>query len=112
MLDRIRSTKKRRKAERLGLCPQCGHRKLAKKKKQCLVCIQYRRDWVAENSKKLCDYARKQARALRRKLLAILGGRCSNPKCRPLNEDGTLGCTDLRILHIDHKNGNGNKDRL
>lgn len=48
---------------------------------------------------------------LRRAALAYLGNRCSNPQCRWLNEDGTLGCTDPDILHIDHVKSDGNRER-
>jgi hypothetical protein len=112
MLSKLRATKKRRAAEKAGLCPQCGRRHLAKNRKQCAVCIRYRRNWSIENRTKLRNYARKYVRELRRKVLILLGGKCANPKCRHLNGDMTLGCTDLRILHIDHKKGGGNKDRL
>ena len=43
----------------------------------------------------------------RDKVLFKLSVKCSNPKCRWLEEDGTLGCRDARILQIDHVNGGG-----
>ena len=112
MLDKIRATRKRRKAEKLGLCPQCGKRKLSKDRRQCATCISYRRKYTRDNRKRINEIARTHVRRLRSKVLAILGGKCANKNCRHLNNDGTLGCTDLRILHIDHKKGKGNKDRL
>lgn len=48
---------------------------------------------------------------LRRAAITYLGGRCSNPDCRWLNADGTFGCTDFDILHIDHVKGGGNEER-
>lgn len=39
-----------------------------------------------------------------------LGGKCSNPSCKWVNEDGTLGCTDERCLQVDHPKGGGHKE--
>lgn len=50
-------------------------------------------------------------RRLRAAVIAFLGGRCANPNCRWLNEDGTLGCKDERLLHVDHPKRNGSKER-
>lgn len=44
--------------------------------------------------------------------IAFLGSRCANPKCRYLNEHGSLGCTDVRLLQIDHPKNDGYKERL
>jgi len=67
---------------------------------------------------KLAIYLVKQKEAtqryqsnLRDKALAILGGRCANPNCGWVNEDGTRGCKDKRCLQIDHKKGFGGIDR-
>lgn len=103
---------KRRKAEKAGLCPQCGIRKLRKNRKQCKRCGDRQREYRIENKDRINGNARRYTRKLRASVLSILGGKCANKNCRHLNEDGTLGCTDLRILHIDHRNGDGNKDRL
>ncbi len=46
---------------------------------------------------------------LRLHIITNLGGRCNNPECKWLNEDGTMGCTDIRALQIDHIDGDGNK---
>ena len=54
---------------------------------------------------------RKNGRALHGKAIAALGGRCANPDCRWINEDGSRGCTDPRCLQIDHVNGDGADDR-
>jgi len=40
-----------------------------------------------------------------------LGGRCSNPDCKWMNDDGTIGCTDERCLQIDHVDSGGSKER-
>lgn len=40
-----------------------------------------------------------------------LGGCCQSPDCKWINDDGTRGCTDLRCLQIDHKDGGGSKER-
>lgn len=47
----------------------------------------------------------------RKKILTLLGGKCSNPACQWLNADGTRGCTDGRCLQIDHINGGGHLER-
>jgi len=49
-------------------------------------------------------------RKLRDRINAKYGGRCSNPDCRWLNEDGSKGCTDVRALHIDHVLSGGSKE--
>lgn len=49
---------------------------------------------------------------LREEVIKRLGERCSNPNCKWRNEDGTLGCTDYRCLHIDHVHGGGRKELL
>jgi len=49
----------------------------------------------------------KRQSELRKQIIAQLGGRCSNPGCRWLNEDGSLGCTDVSALQIDHVGGGG-----
>ena len=48
---------------------------------------------------------------IRAAVLSLLGNRCANPNCRHLNQDGTLGCKDERLLQIDHIHGNGTKER-
>jgi hypothetical protein len=48
---------------------------------------------------------------MRKAALAFLGNRCSNPGCRWLNEDGTFGCNDLEMLHIDHVKKDGAWER-
>ena len=93
------------------VCPQCERRKTQKNRKQCHKCILYRRKYRSRNKERLNKIAREHVRRLRAEVLNLLGGKCANPNCRHLNRDGTLGCTDLRILHVDHKNGKGNKDR-
>lgn len=61
----------------------------------------------------VCQYAanRDRARKIRLAVLALFGNHCNNPNCRWLNEDGTLGCVDERLLHLDHINGGGNQER-
>jgi hypothetical protein len=48
---------------------------------------------------------------LHTELIRLLGGRCSDPNCHWVNDDGTKGCTDLRCLQVDHKHGGGHKTR-
>jgi hypothetical protein len=43
----------------------------------------------------------------RKKVIDRLGGRCQSPDCRWVNPDGTRGCTDLKCLQVDNKNGEG-----
>jgi|SRR5579864_1716682 len=75
--------------------------------------------WQKKNPDKIREYSRRyraktldQNRRLRVAVLTFLGGKCVNPNCRWLNEDGTLGCTDERLLHIDHPKGGGHKERV
>ena len=49
-------------------------------------------------------------RSLRIEILAALGGRCQEPDCRWVNDDGTRGCTDARILQIDHVRAGGSAE--
>jgi len=44
-------------------------------------------------------------------VIAKLGGRCMSPGCRWLNEDGSMGCTEVMVLQIDHVNGGGTKEQ-
>jgi hypothetical protein len=60
--------------------------------------------------KRLATYSRNYNHKLRDKVLLLLGGRCSNPNCGWINEDGTRGCTDKRCLQIDHVNGGGTRE--
>lgn len=56
----------------------------------------------------------RQARAnrkLKERICNRYGRKCSNKKCRWQNEDGTFGCTDIRILQLDHVAGQGHKER-
>lgn len=48
---------------------------------------------------------------LRVKAIQKLGGKCSNPFCSWVNEDGSVGCLDRRCLQVDHKYGGGTKER-
>jgi hypothetical protein len=48
---------------------------------------------------------------LKREARRILGGRCANPTCRWINEDGSRGCTDERALIFDHIEGGGSAAR-
>jgi transposase len=52
----------------------------------------------------------KRRRQKRMKAIKLLGERCrgvTSAGCRWVNEDGTYGCTDVRILQIDHAKGGG-----
>lgn len=78
--------------------------------------------WAAQNPDKIKEYdekflqARAQANArrrtsLRQQAIERLGGRCSDPNCKWVNEDGSKGCTDFRVLQIDHVHGGGTRER-
>jgi hypothetical protein len=57
------------------------------------------------------SYRRQYRQRIRRKVIILLGGKCSNPNCRHMGEDGVLGCKDERLLHVDHPDGGGNIER-
>ena len=57
------------------------------------------------------EKAYQRHRAKRDAIIAYLGGRCSNPNCSWINNDGTKGCTDSRCLQIDHVRGDGAERR-
>lgn len=44
-------------------------------------------------------------------VIDYLGGRCSSPDCKWVNDDGTPGCTDRLCLQVDHVKGDGRKRR-
>jgi len=54
---------------------------------------------------------RKRRKEAREAVLVLLGGKCANPNCRHLNEDGTLGCKETTLLQVDHPNNDGAKHR-
>jgi hypothetical protein len=56
-------------------------------------------------------YRKSYAIRLRESALAFLGNKCNSPECRWLNEDGSLGCKDLRSLQIDHVYDDGAEER-
>lgn len=54
---------------------------------------------------------RRANRRLKEKLCRIYGCKCANSECRWKNKDGSFGCTDIRILQLDHKLGGGSRER-
>ena len=48
---------------------------------------------------------------LKAKAYSKLGNRCANPNCGWRNVDGSVGCTDIRCLQVDHVHGGGRKER-
>jgi hypothetical protein len=79
-------------------------------------------EWIAAHPKKIKQYDqrylkrralnnRRRRQKLRTDVIAQYGGHCSSPTCRWLNEDGTIGCTDVRLLQLDHKAGGGTQER-
>jgi predicted HNH restriction endonuclease len=73
--------------------------------------ITYARQYYADNRKHIQEQQRERQNQTREKVLQILGGRCSSSYCRWVNEDGTFGCSNLEMLHIDHVFGGGNVER-
>ena len=57
------------------------------------------------------DKGRRANRKLKERLCKIYGFKCCSKKCRWVNEDGSKGCSDIRILQLDHKLGGGVKSR-
>lgn len=53
----------------------------------------------------------KDSGEIRREVLQLLGGRCASKDCRWLSADGSLGCTDLLCLQVDHVYDDGYTDR-
>lgn len=53
----------------------------------------------------------KTLKQYRQQVIDALGGRCSNSKCRWLNEDGTLGCHEQVYLQVDHVHDDGYLDK-
>lgn len=41
----------------------------------------------------------------------LLGRKCVGPDCRWQGADGTMGCTEISCLQLDHVNNDGAKDR-
>jgi NUMOD3 motif len=79
-------------------------------------------EWIAAHPKKVKEYDqrylerralnnRRRRQKLRMEVIAQYGSRCASPTCRWQNEDGTLGCTDARLLQLDHKAGGGTQER-
>lgn len=82
----------------------------------------YKQRWRDEHPEKIREYDvkylepkaianSKRRHRLRMDIIAKLGGRCSSRECRWMNADGSMGCMDVRVLHIDHIDGGGTKER-
>lgn len=71
----------------------------------------YKATWYSQNRERQRQRNYINSARKRNEVVARLGGKCSNPNCRWMNEDGTLGCTDFRCLNIDHVNGDGKEER-
>jgi hypothetical protein len=93
---------RRNKWRSLGLCTGCGQI-LDKTGRMCSSCLQKRRDyqkiWRAKTDTR--KYFKKIRSERKLKVLQKVSG-LEVPKCRK------CGCSDLRVLEINHKNGNGN----
>jgi hypothetical protein len=98
-------------------CPVCS-RQHDSATKLCEVCKEGRRRWKRDNPERVTAmrvaYAKKSREAGRRHhrkrrdaVLSLLGNRCSDPRCRWMNSDGSLGCAVRDMLQVDHINGGG-----
>jgi len=59
----------------------------------------YRQRYYQNHRQKWIEYLAKQRRLIREAVIQKLGGKCLQ-----------CGITDIRVLQINHKNGNGRKD--
>jgi hypothetical protein len=66
----------------------------------------YMRNYYKTHKRDSAKLSTKRNKKIRAEIFALLGGRCSNPKCLVPN-----GCSDSRCLQIDHIHGGGNKRR-
>jgi hypothetical protein len=71
---------------------------------------EYYREARTDNPEKFILRSREGRHKTKLKVIEVLGGRCANPDCRWLNEDGTVGCNDTRLLEVDHIHGGGRKE--
>lgn len=67
--------------------------------------------WYAANKDRILTHAGRYKEELKRQAYKKLGDRCVNPNCKWVNKDGSMGCTDVRCLQLDHIEGNGNEKR-
>jgi len=83
---------------------------------------QHTQEWLASHPDRVKEYDqkflkpradnnRRRRQELRKSVIVKLGGKCSSSMCRWLNTDGTLGCSDPRLLQLDHKDGGGSRER-
>lgn len=89
-------------------CTRCGFTKTLKHFHKCYYCLDGRHS--------ICKICRQKYGAgylgdMRLAIIRRLGNKCTSKECRWLNADGTLGCTDTRLLQIDHIFGGGRKDK-
>jgi hypothetical protein len=79
-------------------------------------------EWIAAHPKKIKAYDqrylkrralnnRRRRQKLRVDVITQYGGHCASPDCRWLNDDGTVGCKDARLLQLDHTRGGGTQER-
>jgi hypothetical protein len=71
----------------------------------------YNRTYRQKHRVKINKNANERRLAAKLEVYKILGNRCSNVSCKWANEDGSIGCTDIRCLQIDHKFGGGMVER-
>lgn len=113
-LTHSEETKARMSKSRTGEDRTPEERKLCKRR--------HTKEWLASHPEQIREYDKRylsnralnnqrRRRKLRHDVVVLMGARCTNPTCRWLNDDGTMGCTDERLLQIDHINGGGTKER-
>jgi hypothetical protein len=83
---------------------------------------QHTKNWLVSHPEQVKEYDKKylsnralnnqrRRQKLRHEVIQKMGGKCSSPNCRWVNDDGSTGCTDERLLQIDHVNGGGYRER-
>jgi|SRR6267142_272142 len=72
---------------------------------------EYHKEWCQLNPDKCTEYSRRKYKRLRDKILLKFGGRCNSLKCKWLNDDGSIGCTNEKCLQIDHVNNDGHIEK-
>ena len=98
--------KEHTKARRLrlieqGLCTQCGKAKAIAGKKRCEMCLKYHVEYNRKHSDKIEPVKKLYRKKLRVDVVQKYGGRCS-----------CCGESRIEFLAIDHKNNDGNKERI
>jgi hypothetical protein len=95
-------------------CPHCKQNKLhsefSKHRSRYLQLDDYCKMCKPSVSSRSLPNGMGRRKFTRYKAIDKLGGRCSNPDCKWIGDDGERGCTDKRCLQIDHIYGGGKKE--